>query len=147
MSDTNVIVFSGRLTKDPESRKVGEKTKVQVALANNRKWGPGKEQEDTCFMDIEFWGGQADVIEKYCKKGSSITVVGRLQQDRWTTDEGQKRSKLFISATDFSLGPKEKTVGAADDTDPALVATVQKVRQLMTEHGIELPVAIQAVLG
>lgn len=146
MSDTNVVVLSGRLTKDPESKKVGEKTKVSLSLASNRRWGPEKNQEETAFLDAEFWGGQAEVLEKYCQKGSPITVVGRLQQDRWTDAEGQKKSKVFINGFDFTLGPKEKD-GGGDDTDPQLTNTVRQIRKLMAEHGFELEVAMRAVLG
>jgi len=147
MSDVNTVVISGRLAKDPESRKIGddEKLKVSFSVASNRRWGPTKEQEDTCWVDIEVWGKLAQIAADYCRKGSVVTITGRLSQDKWTTDDGQKRSKHYINATEISLGPKTATE-KNDDTDPALVEAVKKTRLLM-EQGFALDVAMGAVLG
>lgn len=98
-ANTNVWVGSGRLTRDPESRQVGEKTVVSFGLAVN---GYG---DKVSFLDVEAWGKTAEIVEQYAGKGKLITVVGRLEQQRWEKD-GQKRSKVLVVANTVELGPR-----------------------------------------
>jgi single-strand DNA-binding protein len=69
---------------------------ADVGLAVNDRVKRGEEWVDeTTFVDITFWARTAEVLAKYCKKGSSILVEGRLKLDQWEQD-GQKRQKLKV---------------------------------------------------
>jgi hypothetical protein len=46
----------------------------------------------------------AEVAAQFIKKGKEITVIGTLKQDRWTTPEGDPRSKVVIHANRILLG-------------------------------------------
>ena len=53
--------------------------------------------EEVTYVDIESYGKQAEIIAKYCGKGSGILVEGRLKLDQWEDKKtGEKRSKLGI---------------------------------------------------
>lgn len=53
------------------------------------------------------FGRQAEVAAQYLDKGRSVLIEGRLQQRRWETEDGQKRSKHEIVAEQVKfLGDK-----------------------------------------
>lgn len=109
-ANTNVVVLTGRLTRDPEARQVGEKTVTQFGLAVN---GYG---DKVSFFDVEAWGRTAEIVEQYAGKGKLVTVQGRLEQQRWEKD-GAKRSKVLVVAAQVELGPKNAPASdvAVDD--------------------------------
>jgi len=102
MASMNKVFLMGNLTRDPESRQVGDNNTVcNFRLAVNRRYttAGGEDREDTCFVDIEAWRRQAETCQRYLSKGSPVLVEGRLRQDRWEDREsGAARSRLLVSA-------------------------------------------------
>ncbi|MFM8552335.1 MAG: single-stranded DNA-binding protein, partial [Nitrospiraceae bacterium] len=47
----------------------------------------------------------------YLSKGSGVIVDGRLQQRRWETEDGQKRSKHEVVAQTVNFLPKRQESG------------------------------------
>lgn len=95
----NVVILKGNLTKDPELKYTNSGTAIaKISLAVNRKWknSDGELQEEVSFFDGVSFNRQAEVIAEHMKKGSPILLQGRLKQDRWETDQGEKRSKVEI---------------------------------------------------
>ena len=108
MADLNTVVLKGNLTRDPESRQIGENnTQVtDLSIAVNRKWKDksGDMKEEVSFVDIKVWGGQAGVAAQYCTKGSPLLIRGRLTQDRWEDKEsGKGRSKVYVTCEELVL--------------------------------------------
>lgn len=94
MSSYNKVTLMGNLTRDPELRQTPQGISVgQFGLALNRKRG---ETEETTFVEIVVWAKQAETCAEYLKKGRLVLVEGRLQQDRWTADDGKNRSRLVV---------------------------------------------------
>ena len=93
----NKVVISGRLVKDPEIKTIGEVDLCNFRIASNRIVGK-KKVEKAIFIDIDAWGGQAKVCEKFLKKGSRVIVDGILCQDTWEDKEGKKNSKVYIES-------------------------------------------------
>lgn len=104
--DINSVVLVGRLTRDPEVRDAGKSRVASIGLAVNRVFYKGEEkQEETTFFNVEVWGSTADVVEKFCKKGSEIGIQGRLQNEEWNDKEsGEKRTRTKIVGERVSLG-------------------------------------------
>ena len=96
----NKVILIGNLTRDPELRYTPQGTSVcNFGLAVNRKYKQGEEmKEEVTFINIVVFGKQADTCGQYLNKGSSVLVEGRLQERRWETDDGQKRSKHEVVA-------------------------------------------------
>lgn len=96
----NKIILIGNLTRDPEVRYTPQGTSVcNFGIAVNRKYKQGDElKEEVTFINVVVFGKQADTCGQYLNKGSSVLVEGRLQERRWETDEGQKRSKYEVVA-------------------------------------------------
>lgn len=113
----------GNLTRDPELRYTPNGTAVaNLGLAVNRRWKSGDElKEETDFFDIVVFGKQAENCGEYLHKGRPILVEGRLQQRRWETDDGQKRSKIEVVASNVQfLGtgrPSESSKGSKESKD------------------------------
>jgi len=96
----NKVILVGNLTRDPELRYTPQGTSVcNFGIAVNRKYKQGNEtKEEVTFINIVVFGKQADTCGQYLNKGNSVLVEGRLQERRWETDEGQKRSKFEVVA-------------------------------------------------
>ncbi len=100
MTSFNKVILIGNLTKDPEVRYTPSGTPAaNFRLAVNHRYKSGEElKEDVCFIDVVVFGKQAENCGQYLSKGQSVIVDGRLQERRWETDDGQKRSRHEIVA-------------------------------------------------
>jgi single-strand DNA-binding protein len=112
MPSVNKVIIVGNLTRDPVTKQLPTQSMVtEFGLAMNRKFKApdGEDREEVCFVDCAAFGRQAEVIQKYCKKGKSLYVEGRLRYDSWDDKNGHgKRSKLSIVVENFQfLGGKE----------------------------------------
>jgi single-strand DNA-binding protein len=96
----NKIILIGNLTRDPEMRYTPQGTSVcNFGMAVNRKYKQGDEiKEEVTFINVVVFGKQADTCGQYLNKGSAVLVEGRLQERRWETEDGQKRSKHEVVA-------------------------------------------------
>ena len=105
---TNVAVLIGRLTSNPDMKY----TQSGVAVANfsiavDRDFKNKDGERETDFFDVTCWRGLAETVGNNLTKGRLVAVQGRLQQDRWENQEGQKRSKVIINADEVRfLGSK-----------------------------------------
>lgn len=115
MASFNKVILMGNLTKDPEIRYTPSGTPVATfGLAVNRRYKQGEELKDeVCYIDIVVFGKQAEHCGQYLNKGAGVIVDGRLQQRRWETDDGQKRSKHEIVAQTINFLPKRPDQGSA----------------------------------
>lgn len=103
MVSLNRVFLIGNLTRDPELRYTPQGAGVcEFAIAINRTWNDkktGEKREEVSFIDISTWGRTAELCAEYLKKGRSVFIEGRLQQDRWEdTKTGQKRSRVRVTA-------------------------------------------------
>ena len=90
----------GNLTRDPRvGSNPGGSAVCDFSIAINRRYSiNGQEKEEVCFVDIVTWGKQADSCGKYLQKGSSVFVEGRLKTESWSDKEGNKRSRIVVTA-------------------------------------------------
>lgn len=101
MANVNSITVVGNITRDPELRetKSGKSVlELGVAVNRSRPDGNGGWTEETSFIDVTVWEKQVENVTASCPKGTRVLVVGRLDQDRWETEEGDKRSKHRLVA-------------------------------------------------
>jgi single-strand DNA-binding protein len=95
----NKIILVGNLTRDIELKYAqGGSAIANTAIATSRKFTVnGEKKEETCFVDITFFGRSGEVANQYLRKGSKILVEGRLKFDQWVDQaSGQKRSKHSV---------------------------------------------------
>lgn len=105
MANLNKVMLIGRLTRDPEMRTFSNGGKVAhfgFAVNNRRKnMSTGQWEDEPVFLDVEAFnrgdtGKTADLVEQYLRKGHQAFVEGHLKLDQWTSQDGQKRSKIKI---------------------------------------------------
>ena len=119
MASFNKVMLMGNLTRDPEIRYTPKGTALtEIGLAINRRYQVENEtKEEVTFVDVTFWGRQAEVIAQYCKKGRGLFVEGRLQYDTWDDKQtGQKRSRIRVVGENFQfVGQREGGAGEGGD--------------------------------
>lgn len=105
-SDMNRVMLIGRLTRDPELKRIPSGTPIaNFSLANNRTYttGTGEKKEETSFFNCIAWGKQGEIIVEYCRKGKRIAIEGRLQQRSWDDQDGKKKSTVEIVVDNFQF--------------------------------------------
>src|ERR687898_2797457 len=113
----NKVILIGNLTRNPELRYTPSGTPVvNFPLAVNRRYRQADEpKEEVCYVDIVVFGRQAEHCGQYLNKGDGAIVDGRLQQRRWETDDGQKRSKHEVVAQTVTFLPKRPDGGSGHE--------------------------------
>ena len=80
----NIVLISGNLGRDPESRfTTSGKKVVNFSIAVNDGYGENKK---TYWFDVVTWEKTADSVEEYLSKGSKVLVEGRLQVRTYEKD-------------------------------------------------------------
>ncbi|HUI03141.1 MAG TPA: single-stranded DNA-binding protein [Acidimicrobiales bacterium] len=107
MANGNNVVLVGNITRDPELRftPTGQAT-ATFGLAVNRRWQNRQTQEweeATSFFDVVCWREMAENAAESLSRGSRVIVTGRLDQRSWENQEGEKRSKIEVTADE--IGP------------------------------------------
>jgi len=77
--------------------------KTGIAVTRRYNSSNGEKREETCFIDIDFFGRTAEIANQYLRKGSKILIEGRLKLDQWQDQNGQNRSKHSISVDTMEM--------------------------------------------
>ena len=92
----NVVLLTGRLTRDPELRNLASGRAVtQFGLATNEYV---RSQEKSEFHNVVTWGKLAEICGQYLTKGQQVAVEGRLQTRSWDDDRGARHWKTEVVA-------------------------------------------------
>lgn len=107
MTNTNMFVLVGNVTKDVEGEDFGYlpsgAARLNFSIAVNRSRKQGEEWVDeVSFFNIAYFGKPAESIKQYIGKGTKVCVTGYMKQDRWEK-EGQKFSKISFVANQVEL--------------------------------------------
>ncbi|MFB5313051.1 single-stranded DNA-binding protein [Enterococcus gallinarum] len=95
----NTVNLIGRLVRDNELKY----TKSGKAVATNTialddGWGDNKR---SYFIPIVVWEKQAESLANYTRKGSKISVIGKLTSRSYETQDGQKRTVVEVVANQY----------------------------------------------
>jgi single-strand DNA-binding protein len=123
MANLNKVMLIGRLTRDPEMRTFANGGKVANFgfAVNGRKKNPttGEWEDDPVFVDVKAFNREkgrqlADLVEQYLHKGHLAYIEGRLTLEQWTSQDGQKQSKLRILMDDVQFLQPRTDGGTGD---------------------------------
>lgn len=100
MASINSVVLVGNLTRDPELRTIPSGTSVcDLGIAVDERYKSGDEWKSRPnFFQVTVWGRQAETAAEYLEKGREVAIAGRLRWESWETEDGQKRSKVTVTA-------------------------------------------------
>lgn len=120
----NHVVLTGRLTRDPETRKLASgKTVTQFSVATNDYRGGSEKSE---FHPIVTWDRLAEICAQYLGKGQLVSIIGRLQTRQWEDDNKLRHWKTEIVASSVEmLSGRRKKDYAAESAAEALVAQAE----------------------
>ena len=101
----NKVIMIGHLARDIELRYTQSQMAIgKTAIAITRKYTlNGEKREETCFIDITFFGKQAEIANQYLGKGSKLAVEGYLKFEQWQDNNGQSRSKHSIAVESMEM--------------------------------------------
>ena len=109
----NKVVIVGNLTRDIELRYTPSGAAIgKSAIAATHKFTiNGEKKDDTCFIDISFFGKGAEIANQYLRKGSKLLIEGRLKFEQWTDQNGQNRSKHSITVESMEMLGDANNIG------------------------------------
>ena len=120
----NRVLLTGRLTRDPEMRKLASgKTVTQFSVATNDYRGGTEKAE---YHNVVTWDRLAEICGQYLGKGQLVNIEGRLQTRQWE-DEGKARhwkTEIVASAVEMLSGRRKRDY-AAEAAAEALAAQAQ----------------------
>lgn len=106
MASLNSCSFTGNLTRDAESKMVGENEVLNFSIAVN-----GRKDGDTLFLNCDLWrpGG----VGEYLTRGKQVAVTGELRCKKYEKD-GQKKEIWTLEVKNLALlgGAKERQEAA-----------------------------------
>ena len=111
MPSLNLCQFIGHVGADPEVRTFDNGNKIattRIAVSERYLDRNNQQQERTEWIGIVFNGKQADVAEKYIRKGSTIYVSGKWHTREWQDQGGNKRQSTELTALTLQLLDKRE---------------------------------------
>ena len=123
----NKVMLIGNVGSDPEVRYLESNPSNPAAnakvasfrLATSERYRDrnGEVRENTEWHNIVAWRNNADVIERYVKKGTQLYIEGKLRTRQWTDQTGNKRYTTEVQVDTFQL------LGRRPDAPPQGVPT------------------------
>lgn len=113
----NQVMLTGRLTRDPEVRKLASgKTVTQFGLATNDYRGGSEHSE---YHTIVVWDRLAEICGQYLGRNQLVSIVGRIQTRAWEDDSRVRHWKTEIVANTVEMlsGAKAKDYAAEAATE------------------------------
>ncbi|TDD60955.1 single-stranded DNA-binding protein [Kribbella antibiotica] len=101
MSETYVTV-QGWVGSKPQFREVGGRTpQVTFRIGSTPRYfqaDQGWVDRPTTWFNVECWRGLAQNTFESVHVGQPVIITGRLRTYEWTTDDGERRSKVVLEA-------------------------------------------------
>ena len=117
----NKVILGGRLTADPELKTTQSGIAVvSFSIAVNRRYNKNSAQQtETDFFNVTAWRTTAEFVSRYFRKGSSICVVGTIQNSTWTDQQNVKHYRTDIVADEvmFVDSRSESGTFGGDDSE------------------------------
>jgi single-strand DNA-binding protein len=107
----NTVSLIGNLGGDPEFKTFdGGNALARFRVATNESYKDKKGEwvTTTQWHNVVAWGKTAELSNKLLTKGAEVVLEGKLQNDAYTTKEGEKRYKTEVNLREFVLINRDK---------------------------------------
>ena len=112
----NKVILGGRLTADPELKTTQSGIAVvSFSIAVNRRYKNASQQTEADFFNVTAWRSTAELVSRYFRKGSSICVVGTIQNSTWTDQQNVKHYRTDIVADEVMFVDSRAESGVSTD--------------------------------
>lgn len=89
----NKAIFVGNITKDLELKQTQTgKSLLRFSIAVNEGFN---DRKITTFIDCTAWEKTAELINRFCAKGSKVLLEGKMRTDSYEKD-GKKYSSMYL---------------------------------------------------
>ena len=109
MNAINKVQLTGNLGAAPEIKVLESGNKLarfSIATKEDYTTRSGEKATDTQWHNITAWGKIADKVETEFKKGSFVSIEGKLVTDMYTDKNGQKKYYTKVVASEAVLNQK-----------------------------------------
>ncbi len=94
----NRLTIIGNLTREPETRTTQSgKNVCTFTVAVNRR------NDGADYFRVSAWGQLGEICQKYLDKGRKVAVVGSVSVNSYTTQAGEARASLEVTAQDVEF--------------------------------------------
>ena len=96
----NRVELRGRVGHDPRVTSVGDAQVARVSLATNEAFRGknGDLSEEVTWHNVTAWAGRNIMDFKEIRKGSFVSLIGRLRNSRFMGNDGTERSLVEVVA-------------------------------------------------
>ena len=130
----NKVILIGNLGGDPEMKVTPSgKPFARFSVATTETWRTpaGEQQKKTEWHKIVAWNKQAEMAEKYLRKGKQVMIEGRIQYSDYVDSSGVKKFYTDILCDKFVMlgrmddSPRQGQGGGSYERPPAASASGQ----------------------
>ena len=119
----NKVILIGRTTKDVDLRRTTSGTAVSTfTLAVENRFVQREGQNTADFISCVAWNNTAEFMDKYVKKGSLVSVEGRIQTRNYDNKDGNRVYVTEVVAENVrmlaSKGTERSAGTSFDDYEP-----------------------------
>ena len=119
----NKVILLGRVGKDPDVRYVAQNQPVASFTLATTEHGYTNANgvqvpERTEWHNIVMWGKNAEIAERYIRKGTQIYLEGRLRTRAWEDRNKVKRYTTEIYVDTFELLARPSTTANQPPQQP-----------------------------
>ncbi len=100
MRGINKVILCGLVGQDPKVRTTPSGRQLcELSLATDRRVKSGEDWTTTTdWHRVTLWERDAEICQRYVRKGTAVSIEGELRTDQWTDQDGRKKSKLRVHA-------------------------------------------------
>lgn len=129
----NKIIIVGNITRDIDLAETASGTSYcNFSVAVNRAMPDSDGNKQTDFFNCTAWKQRAEVIAKYCKKGSKVLVEGEMQARSYEDKNGNRQTGWNINVSNIEfLSNRQENIEV--DDKPAR-ATRRPLPEINDDH-------------
>lgn len=143
MNNINCLIVEGNITRVPEFKTTAHGYPIcRLPIAVNhyyRKNNSDEYVDEVSYFDVETFGKLAEICAKFSQKGRGISVVGRIKQNRWKSEDGKAQSRITIVAEKVEFKPRVNA--SSEDSKTALDESVSEKEIMEKENLAEAALA------
>jgi single-strand DNA-binding protein len=109
-TNVNKVELVGFAGKDAEIREIKKGVKLvsfSLATSEGYRGKNGDWVDNTTWHQVVMWNEMAEKANEEIKKGSRVSLTGKLNYRTYETQSGEKRYVTEIVAHEFEIIPKE----------------------------------------
>ena len=133
----NKVHLIGNLTNDPVLRYTKQNTPVaSYSIAVNTGYG---EKQETLFINVATWGKPAEFVSQYFKKGQSIALTGRLKNNSYEDDKGNKHNSIVVVTEEIEFIGNKKTETKEEQPKEEITKSEEEYENIFELTDADLP--------